>query len=95
MGAHTVQSSNVKINRGSTQLLEDMVLGLILGHYCVRGAANFSEITLIIRLLRSRYVWWISWNISSRGMGVSAPCIFDARRSNAETICFTTSSKKT
>lgn len=42
-----------------------------------------------------RYVWWTSWNMSSRGMGVSAPYMLEARRSNAETICFTTSSKKT
>lgn len=42
-----------------------------------------------------RYVWCTSWNMSSRGMAVSAPCILEARRSNAETICFTTSSKNT
>lgn len=41
------------------------------------------------------YVWWTSWNMSSRGMGVSAPYTCDARRSNADTICFTTSSKNT
>lgn len=46
-------------------------------------------------LQRCRYVWWTSWNMSSRGMGVSAPYTLEARRSKADTICFTTSSKKT
>lgn len=39
------------------------------------------------------YVWWTSWNISSRGIGVSGPYSLQARRSNADTICLTTSSK--
>lgn len=43
--------------------------------------------------LERRYVWWISWNISSRGICVSGPYILQARRSNADTICLTTSSK--
>lgn len=39
------------------------------------------------------HVWWISWNISSRGIRVSGPYSLQARRSNAATFCFTTSSK--
>lgn len=41
------------------------------------------------------HVWWTSWNMSSRGILVSGPYILHALRSNAATICFTTSSKNT
>lgn len=39
------------------------------------------------------HVWCTSWNISSRGIRVSGPYSLEARRSNAATFCFTTSSK--
>lgn len=50
MGAHTVQSSNVKINCGSTQALDDMVLGLILGLLCERSC---------------RFQWNHPWSLAS------------------------------
>lgn len=44
-------------------------------------------------VLSSFYVWWTSWNISSRGIFVSGPYSLHALLSKAATICFTTSSK--
>lgn len=63
---------------------------------CSSPASSILSVSVSVLVHQGwHYVWWTSWNMSSRGMGVSAPYILEARRSKAETICFTTSSKKT